>query len=353
MTQVYRLSLKLVTYSRRFFSSGRHFGPPRPHFDGRRFRNQIPTTAWAGAVFKWLWQRQPATWPDWIESEPAPAPAARVGDELRITFVNHSTVLVQTHGVNFITDPVWAERVGPFPWLGAARVRDPGLTLESLPPIDAILLSHDHYDHLDIHTVRRLLERDRPRLLCGLGVERTLEIEGLRGAEPLDWWESVSVGRDVRVTFTPSRHFSGRGLYDQDATLWGSFVVASPAGRLYFAGDTGYGPHFKEVADRFGPMTMALLPVGCYEPRWFMEPFHMSPVDAVRAHCDLQAALSVGIHHGTFQLGDEAYDKPAADVAAELARLALDPASFVVPEFGEQIAAPATAAADTRRAVAR
>jgi L-ascorbate metabolism protein UlaG (beta-lactamase superfamily) len=355
MTQVGRLSMRLQTYSRRFFSSARHDGPIRAHFDGRKFRNEVPTKNWSGHVLKWFLRRDAAAWPRWIEGTTLTAdalPAERVGlDEVKLTFVNHATVLIQACGLNFLTDPVWSHRVGPFPWLGPARVREPGLTLAQLPPIDVILLSHDHYDHLDVATVRQLLARDRPRLLCGLGVERTLAIEGLPGAEALDWWQTCQLGHDVKVTFTPSRHFSGRGLYDQDSTLWGSFVVSTPLGPLYFAGDTGYGPHFAAVAKRFGPMACALLPIGCYEPRWFMEPFHMSPIDAVQAHCDLGSRFSIGIHHGTFRLGDESYEQPGIDLAAELRRRGLAADAFVVPGFGQCLPLPSKAAAAARRMV--
>lgn len=338
MTALGRFSLKVVAFRRRFFTSGRYEGPVSRHFDGRKFRNHIQTRDWSSHVMKWLLNRRAETWPKWIDAPAGPTPPARIhGSGLRVTFVNHSTVLVQTAGLNMLTDPVFSDKVGPFPWLGAGRIRDPGLSFEQLPKIDVILLSHDHYDHLDLPSLKRILERDKPRLLCGLGVERTLEIDGLEGAEALDWWQSATLAPDVRATFAPSRHFSGRGLQDQDSTLWGSFVVTGPAGPVYFGGDTGYGPHFAEIRERFGPMACALLPIGCYEPRWFMETFHMSPADAVKAHCDLDSRFSVGIHYGTFQLGDESYERPALDLKAALAAHGVEEPRFVVPGFGEGI----------------
>ncbi len=323
--------MRLVRYQRRFFSSARHSGPARPHYDGRRFLNVEPTGSWSREVFRWLWSREPEGWPKWVEDAALPPPPSRVdGDELRATFINHSTVLIQTAGLNFVTDPVWSPRVGPFPWLGSPRVRAPGVSFDDLPKIDVILLSHDHYDHLDMASMRRLVERDSPRLFCGHGVERTLAIDGLTEAEPLDWWEGALVAPGVKVTFTPSRHFSGRGLFDQDRTLWGSFVVEAPAGRVYFAGDTGYGPHFMEVRKRLGPMALALLPIGCYQPRWFMRAFHMSPDDAVMAHQDLETKVSLAIHHGTFQLGDESIDAPLADLDAAKAKAGVASEAFLV-----------------------
>jgi L-ascorbate metabolism protein UlaG (beta-lactamase superfamily) len=242
--------------------------------------------------------------------------------------------LIQAGGLNVLTDPVWSMKVGPFPWLGARRVQLPGVALADLPRIDVVLLSHDHYDHLDVPTLRQLMRRDAPRILCGLGVERILEIEGITGAEPYDWWQEKEVVPGIRAVFTPCRHFSGRGLGDQDSTLWGSFLLQTPGGSLYFAGDTGYGPHFTEVRARYGAPDCALLPIGCYEPRWFMRPYHMSPEDAVKAHVDLGARQSVGIHFGTFRLGDESYDRPVKDLARALAAHDLSSACFRALSFG-------------------
>lgn len=280
---------------------------------------------------RWMLTRRPEPWPTWLDDQ---VHGAGTSVTPSVTFVNHSTVLIRLGGMSLVTDPVWSMRVGPFPWLGAARVRMPGVSFEALPQIDAVLLSHDHYDHLDVPTVQRLAWRDGPRLLCGLGVDRTLEIDGLHGAEALDWWEERSLGDGVSVTFLPSRHFSGRGLKDQDATLWGSFLVRGHGVSIYFAGDTGYGRHFQEIRDRFGPVDCALLPIGCYEPRWFMRAYHMSPADAVQAHLDLGAKVSVGIHHGTFRLGDESIDRPAKDLAIALEARGVAPDAFRVLDFG-------------------
>lgn len=337
---------------RRFFSSRRHLGPRRPHFDGAKFLNLEPTERWARQVMRWMATRKPTPWPRWIDDVTPATPIARVvGEGLRITLVNHSTVLIQTAGINLLTDPVWSRRVGPFPWLGPKRVRRPGIAFDELPKIDCVLLSHDHYDHLDVPTLRRLVARDQPRLLCGLGVDRTLEIEGLTGAEAMDWHGRTLAG-DLEIIFTPCRHFSGRGLKDQDSTLWGSFLLRTPQGNVYFAGDTGYGPHFDETRRRYGDVAVALLPIGCYEPRWFMRAYHMSPDDALQAHQDLGAAFSLGIHYGTFRLGDEGVDAPVRDLERALAEVGLASDAFRVQPFGDPWdmarAAPARSAAQSR-----
>lgn len=339
-----------VRFARRFF------GRRRPHacrsktanFDGACFFNEEPTVHWRGDVFKWLATRKPQPWPRWIDRPKSETPPARVhGAEIRTTFINHATVLVQTAGLNFLTDPVWSDRVGPFSWAGPKRVLEPGLSLEQLPKIDVILLSHDHYDHFDVRSLRMIIERDRPRLFTGLGVDQSLALNELTPnhfpnlrVTTLNWWESAILPCGTRISFTPCRHFSGRGLRDQNTTLWGSFVVSPSApgcGSFYFAGDTGYGSHFKEVFARFGPMQLALLPIGAYTPRWFMGTVHMNPDDAVMAHMDLGAVLSVGIHFGTFQLADEAMDAPEQDLRAALTSRGLSTASFMVPEPGQGI----------------
>jgi L-ascorbate metabolism protein UlaG (beta-lactamase superfamily) len=236
-----------------------------------------------------------------------------------------------------ITDPVWSKRVGPFFWVGSKRVRAPGLTFDQLPKIDLILLSHDHYDHLDRPTIQAIMKRDAPQLYCGLGVSRTLVHNGIKGAKEMDWWQETSYNADVKVTFTPCQHFSGRGFFDQDATLWGSFVISAPCGHIYFAGDSGYSHHFKMVRQRIGKMAFSILPIGTYEPRWFMKPYHMSPEDAVKAHVDLESEQSIGIHYGTFHLSDEGYEQPVLDLKKCLENSDLKNKSFQALGFGEFI----------------
>ncbi len=276
----------------------------------KRFQNLEPIEhAKPAAVLKWGITRKPGPWRR-IEAEPGPAPAERVGD-LRVTHVNHSTVLVQIAGLNVLTDPIWSERCSPVPFAGPRRYRAPGLHFEDLPPIDLVLLSHDHYDHLDVPTLERLASH-RPRVVTGLGNGPIVRRCGLEVAE-LDWWERVD-HRGVRAHFVPAQHFSGRGLRDRDQTLWGGFVIESEAGSVYFAGDTGWGGFVAEIRRRLGRPRLALLPIGGYLPRWFMGGVHISPAEAVKVHETLGAATSVAIHYGCFRLADEAMDQCEAEL---------------------------------------
>ena len=228
-----------------------------------------------------------------------------------MTFVNHATTLIQMDGVNVLTDPIWSERCSPVSFAGPRRVVPPGLRLDQLPPIDVVLISHNHYDHLDLPTLRRVVEEHRPRILVPVGNRTLLDRAGVRGAEELAWWQSADV-RDgaVRVSAVPAQHFAGRGFFDRDRALWAGFVISGPAGSAYFAGDTGFGPHFGEIRDRFGPPRLAILPIGAYRPEWFMSRVHASPDEALRAHRILGAKTSVGIHFGTFRLADDGQDEP-------------------------------------------
>jgi len=313
-----------------------HRGPATDHFDGTVFRN---ATGSAGKSFGdfWRWQRtrRPSPWPKWIENRAAPAlPPALDDTSAAVTFINHITFLVQLSGLNLLTDPVYAERVSPFRSVGPRRVRAPGLAFEALPKIDLVLLSHNHYDHLDLATLRRLAATHAPRIVTGLGNAAFLEQHGIGPVVELDWWQ-VARERGATITFAPAQHWSGRGLRGRNRTLWGAFVVRHGPLQLYFAGDTGYGAHFAEIRARYGAVDLALLPIGAYEPRWFMREQHMDPGDAVRAHLDLGARVSIATHYGCFQLTDEGIDDPVRELAGARARLGVTAAQFQVLEVGE------------------
>ena len=244
-------------------------------------------------------------WPELVDAPPGPPPPERVED-LRVSFVGHATVLVQQDGLNLLTDPVWSSRIGPISWLGAKRHRPPGLRFEDLPPIDVVLLSHDHYDHLDLPTLRRL-EASFPNLtlIAGLGIGTFLKSNGISSKViELDWWQSTTVG-NLEITATPAAHWSMRNPLAPARTLWVGFVLRGPAGLSYYAGDTGWGPHFGQIRERFGPMRLALLPIGAYKPEWFMSPQHIGPKEAFEAARLLEASTSIGVHFGTFNLADD------------------------------------------------
>lgn len=308
-------------------------GPPSDHFDGRRFFNPsgVQTPGMAD-LLRWRLSREVGSWREWVDQPPgAPPPTRLGGGELRVTFVGHATTLVQLDGVNVLVDPVYAEAVGPS-FFAIERHRAPGIAFEDLPPIDVVLLSHDHYDHLDLATLRRLTDTHRPIVVGGLGVDAYLTDEGLEGAHALDWWESMRVG-DVEIVATPAQHGSRRGPRDENRRLWLGFALRSPSGVVFYAGDTGYAEHFREVKRRFGSPRLALLPIGMYRPRWFMCGLHLSPEEAVWAHRDLEAEHSVAVHWGTFALADDGELEPLKDLHHALRRE--ERARFWVLEHGE------------------
>lgn len=313
-------------------------------FDGSRFH--IP--GHRGAVgfadlLKWRFSRGRANWPRRIDNKPYPPPPRHVeGRELQATWIGQSTVLIQTAGVNILTDPFLSERASPVAFAGPKRVRAPALHAENLPPIDVILISHNHYDHMDLSALNRLARHHRARILTPLGNGRYVRpaADGLP-IDELDWTENRLLG-DVRITLTPALHWSRRGFSDANRALWGAFAIETPAGLAYFAGDTGFGDGamFEAIRSHFGPPRLALLPIGGYEPRWFTKPQHMNPEEAVAAHLLLGSGTSLAIHHSTIQLTDEAIDEPKRKLADSLLSGNVAASSFLVPEPGETVLIP-------------
>lgn len=285
-------------------------------------------------LLDWLITRQPAKWPIWEESSPAVTekPVARPSaalDDWKVWFVGHATALIQIGPYNFLTDPVWADHVSPAPWLGPKRVRPAGVALSDLPPIDAVLLSHNHYDHLDLASLKWLYQRDRMPIYAGL-VNRQY-LPNYMNVIEMDWWQDSKFMQDdrIKIVFTPAQHFSGRGLKDRDKSLWGGLSIITDQDHCFFAGDTGYSQHFSQIFERLGAPRLALLPIGAYEPRHIMREMHMNPDDAVQAHLDLRAKKSLAIHHRTFQLTDEAINQPLLDLADALTKEKIFDESFV------------------------
>ena len=315
-----------------------YIGSASDHYDGERFYNPgepVPNNG-VGALLKWKLAGGAADWPDQVPVTPA-KPAERVdGDAMVVTAVGHATVLVQTAGLNILTDPVWSERVSPVSWAGPKRVRAPGIRFEDLPKIDVVLVSHNHYDHLDLDTLQRLWRRDRPVIVTPLGNAALMARRGIT-AFARDWGDGVGIKPGVEVYVERVQHWSSRRMRDRNRALWGGFTVTTPGGNIYFAGDCGYGDGamFRDAAARHGPYRLALLPVGAYEPRWFMKSQHMNPAESVAAFRDLGAAQGIGIHWGVWQLTDEAIDAPRADLRTALADAQIAPDRFVAPVPGD------------------
>lgn len=287
--------------------------PLSDHYDGAHFYNRTeprPNSLLDGIKFGLTFD--PLPWPEHVDNATdLDVNKELSSDAVAVTIVNHATVLLQSKGINILTDPVWSDRVSPFAWIGPKRHRAPGIALDNLPKIDVVLISHNHYDHLDIATLVKLNDAFHPKFVVPLGCADLLRANDIANVVELDWWASTESGSDVRIFLTPAHHFSGRGLFDRDRTLWGSYYLLLHGHRIYFAGDTAYAGHFKNIRRRFGAPEIAFLPIGAYEPRWFMKQVHMDPTDAIQAHLDLLAEHSVAIHHGTFQLTAEGIDQPA------------------------------------------
>ena len=305
------------------------------HFDGKLFYNPGARQA-AGFIdlFRWKLSSRLEPSPRFIADVEQSVPPRRIeGRGLRTTLVNHSTVLLQQQGSNILTDPIWSERASPLSWVGPRRRRRPGVSLEDLPSIDAVLISHNHYDHLDLPTLRQLAARGNSTFIVPARVAQLLRSENIGPTHELDWGEALSLPGSlpgVTIHCVPALHFSSRGIYDRNKTLWCGYVIECRERLVYFAGDTGFGQHFSQIREKFGSPELALLPIGAYEPRWFMSPVHMAPDEAVRAHEILAAKTSIAIHHGTFRLTDESIDTPEKQL---LARVRDD--SFLVLKNGQ------------------
>lgn len=285
--------------------------PVSDHCDGRRFFNPDESAAYGpGAFFSWIVTRRPAPWPKRIEDPPQPAPAASGPGELSVTFLGHASFLLQLGGIRFLCDPVMAGRASPLSFAGPRRVRPFAHPLEALPPIDWLLVSHNHYDHLDPTALKRIAARWNPPTVTGLGTDAILSRCGLSPVTALDWWQAHEA-QGVRITYVPARHFSARTPFDRNRALWGGFMIEAGGFTVYFAADTGFGPHFAEIARRFPKIDLALLPIGHYEPRLLMAPVHVNPAEAAEAHRILKPTRSIGMHFGSFEgLTDEAIDAP-------------------------------------------
>ncbi len=304
------------------------------HFDGKRFRNPEGRQARGLLdVLRWKLKDRPHPSPAFVSDvEPSQPPAEVKGSELLLTYVNHSTVLLQQDGSNILTDPIWSQRASPFSSIGPRRRRIPGVRKEDLPHINVVLISHNHYDHLDLPTLRWLAARsDKTAFIVPLGIAKLLRPKSIASVHELDWGDTWTFGRTA-IYSVPALHFSARGPFDRNKTLWCGYVIVAHNRTVYFAADTGFGSHFAQIREAFGPPALSLLPIGAYEPRWFMSPIHMSPEEALKAHEILGSKASIGIHQGTFQLADDGLDE-ATDRLAAIGR----PDSFHILKNGQSL----------------
>ncbi len=310
---------------------------PPHHATNGKFRNPWGLAeSRFGGLLKWRWNRlrHPLPHDHGARSLQPVASDVRLprapGNEIAVTWIGHSTLLVQLGSLNILTDPVWSERASPWRSFGPRRLIAAALPLGALPPIDLVLLSHNHYDHLDAWTVRALAAaQPRAEWVVPLRLAKTVRSLGVRQVTELDWWEQRTLG-DATVACTPARHFSARTPFDRNRTLWCGFAIASSAGRFFYAGDTGLHPEFARIGERFGPFVLSAIPIGAYEPRWFMQAVHLNPDDAVSAyralhahHGFLSSAVMVGIHWGTFRLTDEPILEPRERTRAAWSSAAL------------------------------
>jgi L-ascorbate metabolism protein UlaG (beta-lactamase superfamily) len=308
-------------------------GPVSDHFNGERFFN--PGGRSPKGLDQVLRLYALETWTKWPPTFPSPfkdKPPARVtGSAARLAFIGHASWLIQSGGLNILIDPHWSPRASPVSFAGPRRLNDPGIAFDDLPKIDIVLVTHNHYDHMDVPTIARLWSRDRPRVITPLGNDTILkrDIPDL-DVTAVDWGDHVALSPDVAVTAEPTQHWSARGSRDRMHALWASFVVTTPAGKIYAVGDTGFddGSTFRHVAARHPGIRVALLPIGAYEPRWFMSSQHINPEESVAAFRLCGAQMALGHHWGTFQLTTEAHDAPPAALAAALQAQGIAPERF-------------------------
>ena len=291
---------------------------------------------------KWRFTADRGPWPESVEVKPTKPPKRVAGSALRVTYVGHATVLLQTDSLNILTDPIWSDRASPFSFVGPKRVAAPGVEFEDLPPIDLVLVSHNHYDHLDIRTLQRLYETFNPLVLTALGNDKIIHDEIPKmNVKALDWGQELEVSDTVKVTLAPMQHWSARGLFDRNEALWAAFVIEAAGGPIYFLGDAGYEKSLSlDVVSRYGKPRLSLLPIGAYKPLWFMQYAHVTPEQAVQTFLDLGQGYAVGTQHEVFPLADEAYAEPREDLNKAMTAKGLNSAVYRLPKVAEWFMVP-------------
>lgn len=306
-------------------------GPVTDHFDGVRFFSPgQPQDKGLVELARWQMGGGRKEWPESFPSPFRDKPPASV-DGLRVALIGHASFLIQVAGLNILTDPVFSERASPVSFAGPKRVNEPGIALDDLPPIHAVLITHNHYDHLDLDTLGAIWQRHRPRIVAPLGNDAIIQADHPDIAvETGDWGDAVELGNGVAAHLEPAYHWSARGMNDRRMALWCAYVLTTPSGVIYHVGDTGFGDGkiFRRVKERFGRPRLAHLPIGAYEPRWFMQPQHMNPDDAVRALNLLMAEQALGHHWGTFRLTNEGVEEPVQELETALIAADVSPERF-------------------------
>lgn len=328
-------------------STNPYYDPTKPHHTAQGFKNNYQQGEMVSSLWRWQWER----WRDGLPKAPQNGYSFPVEkpdtawlqnnrSQTTATWIGHASVLVQINGVNLLTDPIFSERASPVQWTGPKRFVPPALTLSELPHIDVVLISHNHYDHLDLGSVLALNAQSggAPLFLVPLGVKPWMQAQGIKNVRELDWWQQENVA-GVELSLVPVQHWSARSVTDRFETLWGGWIARTDKNSpkpftLFFSGDTGYSKDFADIHRRFGPVDLALLPIGAYEPRWFMQRQHINPAEAVQIHQDLHAKQSLGIHWGTFELTDESLDEPPRALAEAVSKAGLSSDAFVIVRHG-------------------
>jgi N-acyl-phosphatidylethanolamine-hydrolysing phospholipase D len=328
-----------------------YFDPSKKHHTPSGFKNNYVDLAGKpfNELIKWRWR----AWRDDVPKPPsqivkgyqfelrqpdlaAMRNATADPSKVAVTWIGHATALVQTGGLSILTDPHFSERASPVSFAGPKRKTPVPTTLAQLPRIDVVLISHNHFDHLDLTTVKQLIAQpgDQPLFVVPLGIDRWLTAQGAKRVVGLDWWQQHELNK-VQFHLTPVQHWCSRGLFDRNESLWGGWVVKTPTYQWFFAGDTGYSKDFRDIFDRFGVFDLALIPIGAYQPRWFMQDQHVDPAEAVKIHQDIRSRFSIGIHWGTFELTDEALDQPLVDLPVALDAAKVAPDQFMTLKHGQ------------------
>lgn len=348
-TRLRRIALTLALISAGCAAAGKYYDPDKPNRTPSGFRNNYPQEPRA-SFLKWQWERiteglpkAPANHYQFPQATPEIAWLQANRSEPSLTWIGHASTLVQLAGLNVLTDPVFSDRVSPLSFIGPQRKVPLNIKLDQLPHIDVVVISHNHYDHLDQATVQQLNAQagGAPLFLVPLGVKDWMAGVGVTNVREMDWWEQTRVGA-LEIDFVPAQHWSARGLMDRSETLWGGWVIrTAPAAAkpfsVFFAGDTGYSKDFADIGRRFGSFDLALIPIGAYAPRWFMQGQHVDPAQAVQIHKDVHARRSIGIHWGSFELADEPMDEPPQLLAEEVKKAGLPASEFTVLKHGETI----------------